>query len=335
MMADPLISVIVPVYNAEDLLRRCVDSILAQTFKQIEIILVDDGSIDRSGVICDEYAAEHSGIVAIHQKNQGVSSARNVGIDAARGKYLGFVDSDDWIEPDLYTYLVNCLEQNGTEMSVCGYLVHKGKAAVRNYINIVLPGCMNREEALRSFINSDGVQGFLWNKLFSRELLLRAGNGELLKLNPDIHVCEDLLYSSQCIMATNSTKSIGYVERPMYHYWFHDDSAVSSYNWEKRSSEFLALEKLLIIWGQVSPEHAALIKNKYANVAYRLLRLAGEHGDREHFPVLRGHLRKYLKSYLGTSSVPFTSKISMCCVLCFPNLENRSKFFVKKIIGQK
>lgn len=106
----PELSIIVPVYNVEEYLPKCIDSILVQTFTDFELILIDDGSPDRCGEICDEYAAKDSRIVVIHQKNQGVSAARNAGLDIAKGTYIGFVDSDDWIEPELYQTAIRTAE---------------------------------------------------------------------------------------------------------------------------------------------------------------------------------------------------------------------------------
>lgn len=105
----PLISVIVPVYNVEKYVSRCVDSLLGQTYKNIEIILVDDGSSDGSSLLCDHYASENKNVIVIHKKNGGQSSARNEGLRLARGQYIGFVDSDDWISNDMYEYLYNLI----------------------------------------------------------------------------------------------------------------------------------------------------------------------------------------------------------------------------------
>lgn len=111
------ISIIVPVYKVEPYLRKCVDSILAQTFTDFEVILVDDGSPDNSGKICDEYASKDSRVRVIHKKNGGLSSARNAGIDVARGKYLGFVDSDDYIEKDMYELLYDNIVKEQADRS--------------------------------------------------------------------------------------------------------------------------------------------------------------------------------------------------------------------------
>lgn len=102
---QPLISVIVPIYKVELYLRKCINSILAQTYQNLEVILVDDGSPDQCGIICDEYAKSDSRVRVIHQENSGVASARNAGLQAAQGDYIGFVDSDDWIAPDMYDCL--------------------------------------------------------------------------------------------------------------------------------------------------------------------------------------------------------------------------------------
>ena len=121
-----LISVIVPVYNVERYLAECVDSILGQTYGNLEIILVDDGSTDGSGIMCDQYAQKDARIHVIHQKNQGLSSARNTGLDMAQGEWIAFVDSDDWLEPNTYEVLLQMAKENKATISSC-CLVHEWK----------------------------------------------------------------------------------------------------------------------------------------------------------------------------------------------------------------
>lgn len=120
-ITKPKISIIVPVYKAEPYLRKCIDSILNQTFKDFELILVDDGSPDRCGEICDEYALKDSRIKIIHKENSGRSSARNVGLDIAQGEYIGFVDSDDWIEPDMYEVLYSKAKIESADIIALNY----------------------------------------------------------------------------------------------------------------------------------------------------------------------------------------------------------------------
>ena len=120
----PKVSIIVPVYKAEKYLNRCVDSILAQTFTDFELLLIDDGSPDRSGEICDEYAKKDSRIRVFHKKNGGVSSARNLGLDNVLGEYVTFVDSDDWVEPDFVETMIQTYEKFPWTIPVCGYVNH-------------------------------------------------------------------------------------------------------------------------------------------------------------------------------------------------------------------
>ena len=120
MEQDILISVIVPVYNADKYLVRCVDSILNQTYSNLEIILVDDGAKDNSGAMCDDFARKDARIRVIHKENGGLSSARNAGIDIAKGEYFGFVDSDDWIEPEMYETMLTLARKNDAELVVAG-----------------------------------------------------------------------------------------------------------------------------------------------------------------------------------------------------------------------
>ena len=116
----PELSIIVPVYKVEKYLPKCIDSILAQTFTDFELILIDDGSPDRCGEICDEYAIKDERIVVIHQVNRGVSAARNAGLDAAKGEYIGFVDSDDWIKPEMYEIMVRTAIDKKADVVICG-----------------------------------------------------------------------------------------------------------------------------------------------------------------------------------------------------------------------
>ena len=115
------ISIVVPIYNVEKYVKKCIESLIKQTYKNIEIILVDDGSTDSSAEIIDEYANKDSRIIAIHQKNKGVSSARNTGLKAARGEYIGFVDPDDYVDCQMYEVMVNKLQASLADLVVCGY----------------------------------------------------------------------------------------------------------------------------------------------------------------------------------------------------------------------
>ena len=124
-MHTPLFSIIVPVYKTEAFLRQCVDSILNQTYSDFQVVLVDDGSPDGCGAMCDGYAREDARIKVIHKKNGGLSDARNAGIDIARGEYIGFVDSDDWIEPDYLMSMVLASEKQPADFYLCGFRAYE------------------------------------------------------------------------------------------------------------------------------------------------------------------------------------------------------------------
>lgn len=164
---EQLISIIVPIYKVELYLRRCLDSILAQTYQNLEIILVDDGSPDNCGIICDEYAAKDNRIKVIHKENGGLSDARNYGLDIARGQYIGFVDSDDWISPDMYAYLLQGLLKYDADIAVCEYynVYNKKRIATRRDEDRVFEGGKILEALLGLKIGN-----YAWNKLYKKEL---------------------------------------------------------------------------------------------------------------------------------------------------------------------
>lgn len=159
------VSVIVPVYRTERYLRRCIDSLLAQTLDDLEVILVDDGSPDGSGMICDAYAAEDARVRVIHKANGGSASARNAGLAVARGDYIGFVDSDDWVSPRLYQVLLGLCEGNQADIAICRFSSSIVGSANNNARVRILP-----RSAFMPLLLSDSITSHLWNKLFQADL---------------------------------------------------------------------------------------------------------------------------------------------------------------------
>ncbi len=168
-MAMPQISVIVPVYKVEDYLDRCLQSITSQTYQNLEILLVDDGSPDKSGAICDAWAEKDSRIHVIHQENSGAGAARNAALEAAGGELIGFVDSDDYIAPDFYTHLYSMVKA-GADIAECSYLETQADNAIFDTefreITQYTP-----EEAMRGHIRDTVFRQLIWNKLYRREVL--------------------------------------------------------------------------------------------------------------------------------------------------------------------
>ena len=166
------ISIIVPIYNVESYLERCLQSLVGQTYSDIEIILVDDGSTDSCPQICDKWAENDERIKVIHKENGGLSDARNAGIAVATGDYIAFVDSDDWVELDYYEVLIQKLIENDADIIECGvYLVNEmGELLTqRSAKNEIL--VLNRVEALQKLVMEDGVYQTVWNKLYKRGVI--------------------------------------------------------------------------------------------------------------------------------------------------------------------
>lgn len=168
----PKISIIVPVYNVESYLRKCVDSILAQSFQDYELILVDDGSTDRSPVICDEYGATDKRIKVVHKKNGGLSDARNVGIRLATAPFLGFIDSDDYIAEDMYKQLYFDIIDGHADLAICGiYDVYAGRSPRKLP---VIKGVFSPEQALKMILDAKLISVHAVNKLYKKQLFSKV-----------------------------------------------------------------------------------------------------------------------------------------------------------------
>lgn len=166
-MQAPKISMVVPVYGVEPYLRECLDSIVAQSYRNLDIILVDDGSPDGCGKICDEYAASDDRIRVIHQENAGLSAARNVGIREAQGEYLCFVDSDDAVHPEFVSALYGACVRTGAEIALCKFSSQKNKLRTSDIADRI---CTAREISVELSMDATGVIGVAWNKLYAARL---------------------------------------------------------------------------------------------------------------------------------------------------------------------
>lgn len=184
-MAD-LISVIVPVYNVAADLPRCLDSILAQTHPHIEIIAVDDGSPDNSGSVLDRYGEKYSNVRVIHKENGGVTSARLRGVEEASGQWIGFVDGDDQIEPDMYERLLANARKHGADISHCGYRMVFEDGRVHYFHNTGAVETHDRARAVRELLSGERIEPGLCNKLFRRELFRDWEMDETIRINEDL-----------------------------------------------------------------------------------------------------------------------------------------------------
>ncbi len=213
------VSVIVPVYNAERYLERCVDSIFAQSFTDYELILVDDGSTDGSGKMCDDYARSNPQVRVFHQANQGVSAARQKGLDAASGEYVIFADPDDWVEPTMLEELTRKADESLADVIICDFFLDATKTSTdykSQSPSVLLPGAVMRQMLI-------GVlHGSTCNKLYRLETIRKYN----ITFPDEINYCEDLWFNCKLLMQ-NEIK-VDYLGKAFYHYDFYtNDSGLS------------------------------------------------------------------------------------------------------------
>lgn len=204
------ISVIVPVYNCEAYLPACMDSILNQTYSDLEIIVVDDGSADGSPAICDAYAQKDTRIQVIHQENQGVSAARNAGLDIAVGDFIAFVDSDDTLEPDMYQVLVELAQAHQADIAHCGYKKIRLDESTKDVGGTEILLVQDSAEASKCLLRGQYFVGSPWNKLYKSHLF------QNIRFDPTIKNNEDILVNA--LVFQKATK-LAFWDVPKYHYY--------------------------------------------------------------------------------------------------------------------
>lgn len=214
-----MISVIVPIYNVSPYLRCCIESILNQTYTDLEIILVDDGSTDNSGIICDEYSLKDSRIKVIHQQNKGLSIARNCGIELAKGDWISFIDSDDWIEPSFYETLIELSSKYEGDIFSCDFVYRyneetfnhdKDKLTVANY---------DLDSLIKGLLPDDpNIKFVVWNKIWKRSLIdnIRFKEGQ---------VSEDIAFDRQIFLRS---KGLVHINKTLYNYRQNREGNTSS-----------------------------------------------------------------------------------------------------------
>ena len=227
---SPLISIIIPVYNGKKYLAQCINSIIGQTYSNWELLLIDDGSTDGAEDMCDEYAANNDRISVLHKVNGGQASARNEGIALAKGEYIGFVDCDDWLEPDMYATMIATLQREQAEIIICGYTeeyAHRQKTVNGD-------GEQNTYDtatALRLVLQGK-IGSYLWSMLFKREVVQEP--------MPDLNPYEDHATIFKWISHAHRVVTL---HQSFYHYRQLQGSSLHSYNPRNASHFFLAAKE--------------------------------------------------------------------------------------------
>ena len=231
-MKEPLISIIVPVYKVEKYLNRCVESIVKQTYSNLEIILVDDGSPDQCPVMCDAWMEKDNRIKVVHKKNGGLSDARNAGMKISKGEFIGFVDSDDWIDQNMYQRLYEILSTDKSDISACGVKMFWEDSDLCQMLTQTNKCVLNREEAMKALIEESLIKQPVWYKLYKKELIRDI-------LFPVGKYHEDAFWSYQAIGMAKRVSITDYVG---YYYWQRKESIMGENYSIKRLDAIQALE---------------------------------------------------------------------------------------------
>lgn len=228
MTPSVLISVIVPIYNTKEYLDRCIQSICSQTYTNLEIILIDDGSTDGSSILCEQWMKRDKRIRVFHKKNGGLSDARNCGIDIATGEYIGFVDSDDYIEPQMYEILLNGCIKYKAKMACCGrFDEFEGKTQKESFI-VPTWTWWKSEEAITNLLLWNGLDSAAWDKLYEKKLWddIKYPYGE---------ISEDVPITGKLIQKAGGIVHVG---KPLYHYC-HRENSITTSEYTKKSQQII------------------------------------------------------------------------------------------------
>ena len=301
------ISIIVPVYKVEPYLKRCIESIINQTYTELEIILVNDGSPDNCGDICDEYAKIDKRIRVIHKKNGGLSDARNAGLDIASGQYIGFVDSDDYIAKDMYEFLVKLMEKYDADISICGTCYVENETIISKQ-ELSCEMKLNSETAIKIMLEESNFNTSAWDKLYKRDLFdgIRYPKGKLF---------EDLFTTYKLL---EKADSIVYASEPKYYYVRTEGSIMNSSFSKRKMDDFVGASKEIIRF--VNSKYPALRINainrfvRY-NISFIRQMIESNYNDKttieEVRSIVKVHLKDYLRSHYRLSSKLFAVILSI------------------------
>ena len=288
-MNTPMISVIVPAYNIAAYLPRCLESLVAQTYCDLEIIVVNDGSVDETSKIIDEWERRDSRIVAVHKETGGVSSARLAGIAAARGEWIGFVDGDDYAEPEMFSCLLKNALDHGVDISHCGYQMVFPNGRVDYYYGTGKTLLLDRIAGVEELIRGRYIEPGLWNKLFHRRLF--AGLSD--RLDQSIRINEDLLMNYYLFSSANRSY---YEDAALYHYILRKGSAAASKVQSYKLTDPIRVVEIIL-------EDTADNRVLYTATAERYLYLLTKTAQRNDWPEeasdARNKLKKALRRFRG------------------------------------
>lgn len=323
-----MISIIVPVYNLENYVARTLDSLLGQTFKDIEIIVVNDGSNDRSGEIIDEYAKKFPNkIKPVHLDNGGVTRARLAGIQQSSGEWIGFVDGDDYVEEYMYKHLYENAMKFEADISHCGYQIEFSDGRKKYFYNSKRVIVQDRSNGIKDLLEGKIIEPGLWNKLFKRELLIKLINRNLMDL--DIKYNEDLLMNYY--LFSLASRAV-FEDICPYHYLVRGASASHQTINKKMVYDMLRVRKIII--ANADPDLKIYAKNVYYNIVIDLFSslLCAGYGYYEELPQ---ELRSILMNEKSFAYLNNRKKILYFLIRFFPAFYNKAYRVYEKLSTKK
>lgn len=315
---DPQLSIIVPVYQAEKYIENCLNSILDQTFSDFELILINDGSIDNSGNLCDEYAHKDSRVKVIHKKNGGQALARNVGINVALGKYIGFVDNDDLIEPDMFNVLIKNIEAANADISACSFIQKNEDGKTEHDKHSYFKYVFSNRDGVKEILLREKLDIYVWTKIYRKDFLdkyrIRFESGK----ND-----EDILFNYKAYTFAQVSIADNY---PLYIYNHRSSSASRTYPklyLEKYLSGTLyRVNKIVSLTQQNYPELAYLAKRQKIIYCIQMLSVIVQSNKKscEHYySEIMDFLKKNKKQVLSDKKYFGMKYIGLILLLFIPN----------------
>lgn len=322
-----MVTLVVPIYNMERYLPRCMASLLDQTSRDYEILLIDDGSTDSSSCLCDRYAAEHPGLVrVVHKENGGLSSARNAGIDNARGEFIVFPDPDDWVEPDYVASFLEFRERYQADLVCLGHYVDTDTTSVP-----AMPdgadSLMSGRSGQRGLLLPPGMQGFSWNKLYRLDIIRAHG----LRFPDGMGTTEDLWFA-YCYLA-QCTRVCHIPVKRIYHYCQREDSSTQSGFSREKMGTIKTYEQIIADCAERDPDLAGVCRDKICTEAVNLLWIHenAPAGDPEARRYLRAYIRSLLPGYLRSPQYGAGRKLQTLLAACSP----KAFAYVKNLLHKR
>lgn len=310
---EDLVSIIVPVYNLEKYIGRCIASVINQTYLKIEIIIIDDGSTDKTGEICEKYARERDNIKLIHKKNEGVSKARNIGIEFAKGEYITFLDGDDYLENDAIENMLKITKKENSDITICnvrdinenGQVLGQKPILKENFL-------MTKVEALEELMNEIYFNSVCWAKIYKKELFNNIKFNEKTTIGEDLEVLYKIFYKCNKIVYTSK---IGYV-------WLDRNDSVTKQEYNEEWKKEIKINKEIIDFineKKLGIQSSAIKRYVELNIKcmYKVLKTTKNKKDIQE---LKQNISQYKNCYLWNRKVNIKDRMKVILLLYFDRI---------------